>query len=175
MRTNLEVELNKFAKNVKQQSRSRLTKSGSNFSKNLYNSIDYDLGVSNSGNSFSLSFEMEDYGKFQDQGVRGAGGVRKTTSKFNSRNNKGKLWKIKGKNSPFKFGKSGGISPKHFTEWAKSKGISPFAVAKVVYHQGIEPKKFFTTSFEQQFKKLPEDLVKAFALDIDNLINFSTK
>jgi hypothetical protein len=34
-------------------------------------------------NSFSMAFLMENYGEFQDRGVRGAGRVRKTTSKFN--------------------------------------------------------------------------------------------
>ena len=38
---------------------------------------------------------MADYGKYQDQGVRGVGGVRKSTSVFKKTNNKGKLWKQK--------------------------------------------------------------------------------
>jgi hypothetical protein len=61
--------LNKFAKYVVQQSRSNLTKSGKNVSKELYNSLGYDLNVSK--NSFSLSLLMEDYGMFQDKGVKG--------------------------------------------------------------------------------------------------------
>lgn len=168
---NVEKALNKFGKGVVQQSRSRLSKAKKNSSKKLYNSIDYDLKVGN--NSFSLSFEMEDYGKFVDEGVRGAGGVRKTTSKFNKSNNKGKLWKIKGKNSKNKFGKSGGISPNHFKTWAKSKGLNHFAVAKAVYHQGFDKTEFFTKSFDQQFKKIPDEIVEAFALDIDNLLKFT--
>jgi hypothetical protein len=60
--------LNKFAKYVVQQSRSNLTKSDKNVSKELYNSLGYDLNVSK--NSFSLSILMEDYGVFQDKGVK---------------------------------------------------------------------------------------------------------
>lgn len=164
--------LDKFAKSTIQQSRTRLTKKGTSDTKKLYNSLDYDLRVSRS--SFSLTFLMEDYGKFIDQGVRGAGGVRKTTSKFNTRNNRGKLWKIKSKDSPFRFGKSGGISPKHFRGWARRRGLSEFAVAKAVYHQGIEKTEFFTKSFEQQFKKLPDEIVEAFSLEVDDLLNFTT-
>ena len=115
----------------------------------------------------------EDYLEFIDKGVRGAGGVRKTTSKFKSTNNKGKLWKIKAKDSPFRFGKSGGISPKHFRSWAAQKGLSPFAVAKAVYHQGIETTNFFTKPFEEAFKKLPEELVVAFGLDVESFMEFT--
>ena len=50
--------LDKFGKDVVQQSRSRLTKSGSNFSKELYNSIGYELDVSSKGTSFSFSFDL---------------------------------------------------------------------------------------------------------------------
>ena len=73
---------------------------------------------------------MADYGKYQDQGVRGVGGVRKSTSVFNSRNNKGKLWKQKVKKGETPFSYKEGVKPsvKHFIEWSKKKGLSPFAV-----------------------------------------------
>jgi len=89
----LDSVLTKFAKFVIQQSRTNLTKGKHNFDKTLYNSLSYNLSVGE--NSFSLSFDMEDYGEFQDKGVKGAGGTRKTTSAFNRRNNKGKIWKQK--------------------------------------------------------------------------------
>ena len=108
--------LNKFAKYVIQQSRTNLTKGKKNSSKELYNSLDSEVKVSK--NSFQLEFLMEQYGIFQDKGVRGAGGVRKTTSKFNRRNNKGKIWKQKGGNSPFSFKEGRKPSVKHFKEWS---------------------------------------------------------
>jgi hypothetical protein len=52
--------LNKFAKYVIQESKNNLSKSNKNVSKELYNSLGYDLNVSK--NSFSLSILMEDYG-----------------------------------------------------------------------------------------------------------------
>ena len=69
--------LNTFAKYVVQQSRTNLTKGSKpygskNSSKKLYNSLDGDVKFSK--NSFQLSFLMEQYGIFQDKGVRGAGG-----------------------------------------------------------------------------------------------------
>ena len=172
--SNLKDELNKFGKRVVKESKTALTKKKKNSSKGLYNSIGYTLNVSK--NSFSMTFEMEDYGKFIDKGVKGAGGVRKTTSKFKSTNNKGKLWKLKKvTNNLYKYGKSGGISPKHFTKWAKSKGLSPFAVAKSVYHTGLETTHFFTKPFESAFKALPEEIIKAYALDVEDLLKFTLK
>ena len=69
MLKNVQQELNRFAKYVIQQSRTNLTKGKKNSSKELYNSLDYDLNVS--PNSFSMSFLMEEYGIFQDKGVSG--------------------------------------------------------------------------------------------------------
>ena len=61
--------LNTFAKYVIQQAKSNLTRSKKNSSKKLYNSLDYDINVTQ--DSMSVVFEMEDYGQFQDLGVSG--------------------------------------------------------------------------------------------------------
>lgn len=152
-----------FGKRVIQQSRSNLTKGKRNSSKTLYNSLGYNLDVAKTGN-FSLSFEMENYGQFQDQGVKGAGGTRNTTSKYNRRNNKGKIWKQKAPKSPFSFKEGNKPSVKHFKRWAESKGLNPFAVRESVFRQGITPTQFFSKPFGIEFKKLPTDIVKAFEL-----------
>ena len=70
----VQEELNKFAKYVIQQSRSNLTKGASpygsyNDTKSLYNSLKGNVTPTQKG--ASLSFEMADYGKFKDLGVRG--------------------------------------------------------------------------------------------------------
>ena len=173
MLKNLDYALREFAKYVVQQSRSNLTKSKKNSSKNLYNSIE---GKTSTGaNSFSLSFIMEDYAMFQDKGVRGAGGTRKTTSQFKRTNNKGKIWKQKGGNSPFSFKENRKPSVKHFEAWSRKKGLSAYAVREAVFRQGIKPSFFFTKPFERAFKNLPNQVVEAFALDIKDLLDFSTK
>ena len=69
MLNNTEEILNKFAKRVIQQSRTRLTKSKKNASKDLYNSLRYDLTTSTA--AFILNFFMEEYGIYQDRGVSG--------------------------------------------------------------------------------------------------------
>jgi len=168
----LESVLTKFAKFVIQQSRSNLTKGKHNFDKTLYNSLKYRLAVGE--NSFSLSFDMEDYGEFQDKGVKGAGGTRKTTSAFKRTNNKGKIWKQKAPNSPFQFkNKKPPISA--FKRWAEEKGLNPYAVRESVFRQGIPATKFFSTPFRLGFNKLPPEIVQAFELTKEDLQAFTRK
>ena len=161
--------LNIFGADVVNGSKKELQRQDKNSSKALSKSLDWKVKVSK--NSFQLDFFMERYGKFVDKGVKGAGGVRKSTSKFKKTNNKGKLWKLKKvTNNLYKYGKSGGISPKHFTKWAKRKGLSEFAVSKAVYHQGLETTNFFTKPFEKEFKELPDELIEAYGLTVDKLL-----
>ena len=61
--------LNKFGKYVVKQSRANLTRGKKNTSKRLYDSIDYELTVTD--NSFGIQFIMEEYGAYQDEGVSG--------------------------------------------------------------------------------------------------------
>tara|TARA_R110000803_G_scaffold131141_6_gene198434 strand:- start:6722 stop:7240 length:519 start_codon:yes stop_codon:yes gene_type:complete len=166
--------LDTFGNNVVTGAKKELSKQGKNASKGLSNSLSHKSKESK--NSFEFSISMEDYGDFVDKGVRGAGGVRKTTSKFKRTNNKGKLWKLKKvTNSNYKFGRSGGISPKHFTVWAKRKGLSPFAVAKSVYHTGLETTNFLTNPFNKYFKTLPEDVLEAYGLEAEEFLEFALK
>lgn len=167
MLNNLDFALRQFGKYVVQQSRSNLTKGKKNVSKSLYNSIDYDLTVS--PNSFSLSFIMDEYGMYQDKGVSG------TQKKYNT---------------PFKYtNKMPPIKP--LADWAKFKNIRlrdekgkfakgnyktiGFLISRSIYRKGIKPSLFFTKPFERSFKNLPDEVVKAFALEIEDLLDFTTK
>lgn len=171
MLNNIDFALRQFGKYVVQQSRANLSKGGKNSTKSLYDSIDYIKKVTPTG--FSISFIMEQYGLFQDQGVRGAGGTRKTTSQFKRTNNRGKIWKQKGGNSPFSFKEGRKPSVKHFEAWSRSKGLSAFAVREAVFRQGIKPSFFFTKPFRQAFENLPNQLIDALGLDINDLLDFT--
>ena len=177
MQLDVKGALDKFGKSVVKQSRTQLTKKKKNASKDLYNSIDYNLKVSK--NSFELSFEMEDYGKFIDKGVKGVGGTKADGSK----------WKKK-KVVKSKFKYTNKMPPASaFSKWIVRKGIAPrnksgqfttrkglqFAIANSVYHTGLETTNFFTRPFEVAFKQLPEDLTEAFGLEIDNLLKLTLK
>ena len=156
----LRDELNKFAKYVIQQSRSNLTKGKKNASKELYNSLDYD--ISQSSGTTSMSFNMADYGKFQDRGVSG------TEKKYNT------PYSYKSKMPPVKA----------FDKWVVRKGLAPrgkggkfasregikFAIAKSIYKKGIRPSMFFTKPFEAAFKRLPDELVEAYSIGLEKQI-----
>ena len=165
----IQKELSIFGKYVVQQSRSILTKKNYNDSKKLYNSIKFDIKESN--DVFNLSFFMEDYGVYQDQGVKGAGQVRKTTSKYNKSNNKGKLWKQNAPNSPFSYKKNGKKPPASvFKKYAQSVGVSPFAIAYSVWAQGLKPTMFFTKPFEEAFERLPDELIDSLDFKIEHIL-----
>ena len=169
----VEKALNKFTKAVIKQSRTNLTKMRIKDKGDLYNKIKANYKVSK--NSFELDFSFPIYGQFQDKGVKGVGGVRKATSKYNNRNNKGKMWKQKAPKSQFKFKKGRKPSVKHFEQWSNKRGLSPYAVREVVYHEGIKPKYWFTKAFDHEYKKYQDIFAKKFGTDMDNLMKFALK
>lgn len=159
--------LDTFGKRVQKQARQNLTKQNKNASGDLYKDVNYNLTVS--PNSFRLRFEdlsKNEYWAFVDQGVSG------TERKFNT------PFSYKAKKPPAKV----------FEAWAKQKGIKPrsksgrfitsssfgFAISNHIYKNGIKPTKFFSKPFENEFKKLPDEVVKAFSLEIDDLLKFAT-
>lgn len=164
----VENALNNFAKRFKQQAKTQLTKGKKNNTKALYESITSEVKVSK--NSFQLTISMLDYGKFVDAGVRG-----KTSS-------------AKAPNSPFRFGsgtgKKGGLTNGIFI-WVTQKKIqfkdrktgkflsykaTSFLITRSVYHKGIAPTNFIKKPFENEFKKLPLEVVKAYGLTVEKLI-----
>jgi hypothetical protein len=153
--------LNAFGKYVVQQSRSKLTQSNKNVSKRLYESLGYELKVMPS--SFSMAFLMENYGEYQDKGVSG------TEVKYNT------PYKYTNKMPP----------PSAFSQWVVRKGLKgtrdasgrfvsrkglQFAIAKSIFKKGIKPSLFFTKPFEAAFKNLPNDIVEAYGLDVENFL-----
>jgi len=165
--------LDNFGKFVVQQSKSNLSKKRKKDRGELYNSVSYELNVSK--NSFQLSFKMTDYGEFVDKGVKGV------TSSF------------KAPNSPFKFGTGSGVKgglSKGIDGWVQRKRIqfkdrgngkfmsykqTAFLIRNSIWNKGIETTNFFSRPFELAFKKLPDELVEAYALEVENLLKYSLK
>jgi hypothetical protein len=127
----------------------------------LMKSLDYDLGVA--ANSISLKIRMEDYGLAINEG-RGKSG-----------------------------GGSGVLYPK-ILEWVKRKGLRPrnskgqyeawrnkaqqqrgiaYVVTRKIHRFGYKGTGFFDDAFAQSYKKLPKKLTQAFALDLENFLNFT--
>jgi len=165
MLSNVEDELNAFRKHVITEARKNLTRNKKNASKTLYNDMNSFLKVSK--NSFELGFEMPIYGQFQDQGVSG----------------------IKKKyDTPFSYKKK--MPPLDvFEAWIKRKGIKgrdkrgrfithkslSYLIARSVFNNGIKPSLFFTRPFELAYKRLGDDIIEAFGLDIDEFLKYTLK
>jgi len=173
MLTNVEKELKNFAKYVVTKSRMNLKSSDKNSSGSLSRSLDSNVKVSK--NSFQLEFIMEEYGIFQDKGV------------------KGKSSSSKAPNSPFKFGtgtgRKGGLT-EGINKWVKRKKFqfrdkksgrflsydsTAFLISRSIYNKGIAPSLFFTKPFEKAFKNLDKDIIKAYALDVEKLMEDTIK
>ena len=178
----IEKVLKTLANYVIQQSRSNLTKGRSphgsyNASKDLYNSLKFKLDQKK--NSFMLKFLMEDYGAYQDKGVKG-----KTSS-----------YRRTGKSifeKDFRFGtgtgKKGGLT-KGIYNWlrikkfqfrdAKGRFMSyksmQYLIVRSIYNKGIKQTLFFSNPFNKGLQKYGNDLVNAFALDIENSVILGTK
>ena len=159
--------LEAFKDFVIQQARTRLTKNKKNVSKELYNSLRGN--VKEMPNSIAVDFEMEEYGVYQDKGVSG------TEKKYNT------PYSYKSKMPPIK----------PLADWAKSKNIRlrdeqgkykkgnyntiGYLIARSIYKKGIKPSLFFTKPFEQGFKKLPDELINSFGLDVEDFLAFTLK
>ena len=160
----------KFAKRVISRARANLTRNKKNVNKSLYNSLESKIKVSNKG--YSLKFLMEDYGIFQDQGVKGA-----NPSLVNG--------KQKAPNSKFSF-KSKMPPMQPLADWAKARHIRlrnakgqfkkgnyrtlGFILQKRIFAQGIKPSLFFTRPFESAFRDLPDDLSSGLIKDFNKIM-----
>jgi hypothetical protein len=156
--------LNEFAKYVIQQSRSNLTKGGKNVNKNLYNSLDKQIEVS--ANSFRLTFLMENYGEFQDKGVSGT--KRKYDTPFSYSSKRPPLKPIED-----------WVTKRRFQFRNKESGkfmsfkSTAYLIAGGILKNGIKPSLFFTKPFEKAFERMPDELVEAYGLDVEQFLQYT--
>lgn len=159
----LQKELNKFRDYVVSQAKSNLTRQRKNSSKSLYNSIKGNVKAM--PNSFSMNFEMNEYGFYQDKGVSGVKKKYNTDFKYTNKMPPAKAfdkWIVRK-----------GLAPRDKGKFQSRKSLS-FLIARSVYINGIKPSLFFTKPFEKAYKRLPNDLVEAFGLDAIKLFNTTT-
>ena len=169
-------ELEKFGKYVVQQSKSNLSKKKHRDTSNLYNGIKFE--VTKEKDSTTLSFDFgtaNDYWQFVDKGVKGVSSSAKAP------------------NSPFKFGtgtgKSGGLT-KGINGWVARKRIqfqdrktkqflsykaTAFLIIRSIWNKGLETTNFFTKPFEQAFKRVPDDIYAAYALEVEEQLKVRLK
>ncbi len=169
MYANLDNALDLFTEFVVGKSKANLNRLKKNTTGNLNKSIKGYYKVSK--NSFQITFEMEDYGEYQDLGVQGIKSNRKAP------------------NSPFKMGTGSapkGLFKTAINAWVVRKGIAPrdkgkftdrkqlnYLIRKSIYETGLKTTNFFTEPFETAFKRLPDEIIEAYGLDIESLLKTS--
>jgi hypothetical protein len=163
---NIERYLNSFGKYIVKQARTNLTKGKKNVSKELYNSLRFEVITDADG--FTVQFYMKDYGTFVDKGVSG------TSVKRSFKDYKGKTI-----SSPYKYTNKqppSGIIDK----WVVRKGIAPrddkgrfisrkslsFLIARSIKKKGIQGISFFQRPMELGLKNFGKDLLSNVKEDI---------
>lgn len=161
--------LQDFLDTVIKKSKENLNKKGISASGDLSNSLKSTLNVS--PNSFEATINSEDYAKFIDRGVKGV----KSGSSLS-----GFAYKSKGG----KNGLKGMPPPSAFDKWNIIRGRAGrdekgrfltrkqlnFKTAVGVFMYGIKPTKFLTDPVDEEFSKLPQELIEAYGLDIEIFI-----
>ena len=161
----VQTYLNEFKKKVISEAKRNLRKQ--NTSGNLSKSLK--SRVKESKNSIEITFNMDAYGFFQDRGVHG--------KKSSYIENKGSPYRYKDKAPP----------TKAFHRWAIKKGITTgkdpktgrfvsikslkFALSRHIYNHGIKATLFFTKPFTKYTKKLPNEIIERYKLDVDKLFS----
>jgi hypothetical protein len=54
----------------------------------------------------------------------------------------------------------------------KQKSLA-FLIARSIKQNGLKPSLYFTKPFNNEFKKLSDDLVESFGLDIDEFLDYT--
>jgi len=148
---NTKKALENFGKYLVKESRKNLTRKKKNVTNSLYDSLDYQVKAM--PNSFEFDFLMEEYGEWVDKGRKA------------------------GKNPPF--------SP--LRKWVQDRRIqfrdnsgrfqtydqTAWAVVKSIGKKGIEPSNFYTRPFNLGFQKLPNEVAEAYALDVEEFLEFT--
>ncbi len=151
-------ELDLFATRVTKLARINLHSQKIDSTGKLKRSLGYKLKTHR--NSFLLNMLAEDYWKYVNYG-RKPGSFPPV--------NKIKQW-IKQKPVRLRNSKGSYIS-------TTEQGINQLAylIGRKIKRKGIAPTNFLTEPFEDEFRKLPDELIEAYGLDVEELIEYTLK
>ena len=161
--------IDKFKALVIEESKGNLQRMNKDVSGKLSNSIIGETKVM--PNSIRISFDMEDYGWYQDKGVQGRRTAR-TDTPFSYTTEAPPARALE------KWIKQKGIKPRHRKGAAKSKGGQfmsykslSYLIAQSIFRDGIKASLFFTKPFQKHFKTLGEELQKKYGLSMIKLFD----
>ena len=170
---NLERYLESFGKYIVKQARTKLTKGKKNVSKELYNSIKFEVETTANGD-FTVQFMMDYYGQFVDKGV--SGNKKKRTYKD---------WKGKTVSTPYKYTTKQPPSSV-LTKWIKMRGIKgrdsktgrfitnktlAFLIGRKIKRDGIKGISFFQRPLQLAMKSFPKEFGAELKQDIIETLN----
>ena len=153
----VQTALDIFGERIVRLSKINLTTGKSNSTNKLRNSIKYNLDVHK--NSFHFDIEMEDYGEWVDEG-REAGTWSPPLAILK--------W-IHQKPIRLRDKKTGEFLKQTTSNLA---GLA-YVINRKIFEKGIEPTNFLSDPFKKEFKKLPEQLAEAYALNVADFLESS--
>lgn len=167
--------LTAFKKYVIQQARTNLSKGKKNFSRELYDSLDGKVTFDDT--RVNIDFTMEEYGLYQDKGVKGV-----------------KSNYVENRDTPFSYKTSSNLigveaATGKLGNWAKSKRLRfrdvkgrylsyksiGFILANSIKNKGIKASMFFTKPFKKAFENLDDDLREAYGKDVVDFLESSLR
>jgi len=148
---NTEIALNKFGKYLVTEARKNLTRKNKNNTKKLYDSLRYEVNVM--PNSMNFDFFMEEYGEWVDKGRKA------------------------GKNPPqsaiLKWVEQRRIQFRDNRGRFKTYDSTAWAITKSIGKRGIPATDFYSRPFNLGYAKLPDEVIQAYALDVEEFLEFS--
>lgn len=163
---NVEEELLKFLNKVEKEARQNLKRGNHVASKDLYNNIKVEAKeMSNSISAYMGWPETKGgkYAEFLNYGVKG---------KESGKSLKG--YRYTNKKPPLRFIRTW-LKQKRGRFRERSLTSQAFRVQNIIYKKGIKPTEFYSKPFEKAFRELPDDLIEAFGLDVDDFLEFIFK
>lgn len=127
--------------------------------------------VKESKNSIQISFSMNNYGWYQDRGVKGVSSGKSLS------------------NYSFGTGKKDGGLTRGINKWVRRKQIqfrnketgqfmsyeqTARTIIRSIWFKGIKPSMWFTKPFEKYYKKLPKEVTEKYVKDMETLFNSIT-
>jgi len=115
-------------------------------------------------NSFEADILMEEYGEWVDKGRKRGKGVPPNVL-FNKSGSGGWI-----KEKPIRLRDAQG----NFTKVTDAKMQSlAYLINRKIKKKGIEPTNFLTDPFERKFKDLPQEIIEAYGLDVEDFLRFT--